>query len=66
MKVGRLKRGGYLIEWWIGDHFPKHVHIYKDGKEVAKVQVPEMLVLTGKISKRLKKILRELLRAGNL
>lgn len=34
--MGRKKRGGYLIEWWIGDHLPKHVHVYKDGKEVEK------------------------------
>ena len=60
--MGRLKRGGYLIEWWIGDHFPKHVHIYKDGREIAKVRVPEMLVLTGRINKRLRKILKGVVR----
>lgn len=47
--MGREKRGGYLIEWWIGDHDPKHIHIYKDGKQVAKVTVPGMRTLSGKI-----------------
>ena len=60
--MGRLKRGGYLIEWWIGDHWPKHIHIYKDGREIAKVQMPTMRVLTGKINKRLKKILSRILK----
>ena len=64
--MGRIKRGGYLIEWWMGDHWPKHVHVYKDGKEVAKIQVPEMRVLTGQWNKKLKKILSELLKKGLL
>lgn len=59
--MGRIKRGGYLIEWWIGDHWPKHVHIYKDGKEIAKVEVPSQRVLTGKLNRQIKKILKELI-----
>ena len=59
--MGRIKRGGYLIEWWIGDHSSKHVHIYSNGREVAKVQVPGLLVLTGKLNKRLLKLLKELI-----
>ena len=64
--MGRLKRGGYLFEWWIGDHWPKHVHVYRDGKEVAKVRIPEMWVLSGQMSKRLRKILEELIREGEV
>lgn len=64
--MGRVKRGGYLIEWWIGDHWPKHVHVYDDGREVAKVQVPSLLVLSGKMTKRLRKILKELLEKGEI
>lgn len=64
--MGRLKRAGYLIEWWIGDHFPKHVHIYKDGGTVAKVQIPELLVLSGKLSKKLRKILTGMIQEGLL
>ena len=60
--MGRIKRGGYLIEWWMGDHQPKHVHIYRDSKEVAKVRLPEMIVLTGQLNKKLIKILEELIR----
>lgn len=59
--MGRIRRGGYLIEWWLGDHLPKHVHVYKDGQEIAKVQIPNMLVLSGQLSKRLQKILKELI-----
>jgi hypothetical protein len=58
--MGRARRGGYVIEWWIGDHYPKHVHVYRDGREIAKVQVPGLIVLTGKLNKRLYKILKQL------
>ena len=26
--MGRVRRSGYIIEWFIGDHAPRHVHIY--------------------------------------
>ena len=58
--MGRIRRGGYIIEWWIGDHYPKHVHVYRDGREVAKVQVPGLVVLTGKLNRKLLKIFKEL------
>ena len=60
--MGRIKRGGYLIEWWIGDHAPKHVHVYLDGKPIAKVEVPSLLVLSGEVDRKLKKILIELVK----
>lgn len=60
--MGRVRRGGYLIEWWIGDHLPKHVHVYRDRKLVAKVEVPGLLVLSGMLNKKLKRILEELMK----
>lgn len=64
--MGRERRGGYLIEWWIGDHAPKHVHVYRGGRLVAKIEVPGMLVLTGKMSRRLRTILEALRAEGRI
>ncbi len=64
--MGREKRGGYLIEWWIGDHLPKHVHIYKDGKAVAKIELPGFTILKGTMNKKLKRILMELIEEGRI
>lgn len=64
--MGRIRRGGYLIEWWMGDHSPKHVHVYNRGREVAKVRIPEMLVLKGRLNRRLRTILQDLLRRGKI
>ena len=64
--MGRVKRGGYIIEWWLGDHQPKHVHVYKDGQEIAKIMIPKMRLLSGRMNKKLKKIIQELLKEGRI
>jgi len=25
--MGKIRRSGYIFEWWIGDHPPRHVHV---------------------------------------
>jgi len=25
--MAKVRRGGYIFEWWIGDHPPRHVHV---------------------------------------
>jgi hypothetical protein len=32
--VGKFRRGGYVFITWKGDHPPRHVHVYRDGKLV--------------------------------
>ena len=29
--MGKVRRGGYILEWYIGDHQPRHIHVY-DGR----------------------------------
>jgi hypothetical protein len=64
--MGRVKRAGYIIEWWMGDHLPKHVHVYKNGREIAKVEISGLLVLKGRINARLMKILQALIDEGEI
>ena len=26
--MGKIRRGGYVLEWFVGDHQPRHVHVY--------------------------------------
>ena len=26
--MGRIRRSGYVVEWFIGDHDPRHAHVY--------------------------------------
>jgi len=42
------------------------VHIYKDGKQIAKVELPGFTVLNGKINKKIIKILLERMEEGKI
>jgi hypothetical protein len=28
--MGKVRRSGYILEWFIGDHEPRHIHVYND------------------------------------
>ena len=32
--MGKVRRGGYIFEWWIGDHAPRHIHISDSNGEL--------------------------------
>ena len=32
--MGKIRRGGFLFITWKGDHSPRHVHVYRDGRLV--------------------------------
>lgn len=34
--MNKLRRGGYVFVSWKGDHAPRHVHVYRDGRLVLK------------------------------
>ncbi|MBI1870708.1 MAG: DUF4160 domain-containing protein [Chlamydiae bacterium] len=61
--MGRIKRGGYIFEFWIGDHFPRHVHVFKNGKFLARVELDVHLTLMeGRITRQIRKILVALMK----
>ena len=63
--MGRVRRGGFILETWIGDHPPRHVHVFQDQRMIAKVELDEALsVMEGKMSRKLRKILGTLVREG--
>lgn len=65
--MGRIRRGGYLFEFWVGDHPPRHVHVLKDRKLLAKVELDERFTLMeGRINRRIREILKELVKEGLL
>jgi hypothetical protein len=53
--MGRARRGGYIFIWWIGDHPPRHVHVFdNDGKIITRVNLDTMEPMdVRKIDKRL-------------
>ena len=65
--MGRIRRGGHIFEFWVGDHPPRHVHVLKDRKLIARIELDEKLTLMeGKISRRVLGILKTLRKEGAL
>lgn len=64
--TGRQKRYGYLFTWYVGDHLPIHIHVYKDNKLVCRWQLFEEKELTGKANAKIKKAIDELKNEGVL
>ena len=64
--MGKIKRGGYVFITWVGDHDPNHVHVFKKGKEVLKWNLEAQVVIEGKVTKKIKKVITELVREGKL
>lgn len=64
--MGKIKRGNYIFITWIGDHRPRHVHVYKDGKLVCKWDLDNHKVMKGKEDKRAIELIYELVNEGKL
>ena len=62
--MGKIRRGGYVFIWWKGDHAPRHMHIYKDQRLIAKWDLEKWRLMKGTLSAPLKKILDTLVKDG--
>jgi hypothetical protein len=51
--VGKIRRGGYIFITWIGDHAPRHVHVYRDGKLVLKWNLEDHVSMAGRATSRI-------------
>ena len=64
--MGKIRRGGFIFNTWIGDHSPYHVHVYKDTKFVVKWDLEHEVSMKGKASAKVRKLIRELREEGQL
>ena len=66
--MGRIRRGGYIIKWFIGDHGPWHVHVETpEGKLIGRLNLDTMTGIEGwQPSRKLLKIIAEIQREGQL
>lgn len=56
----KVRRGGYIFIAWIGDHSPRHVHVYRDGQLVVKRDLDNWQPMKGQASARVVQLLKEL------
>jgi len=64
--MGKLRRGGFIFIWWKGDHSPRHVHVYRDGRLVVKWDLDNRKAMKGSAPRRVIELLRELEAEGLL
>jgi hypothetical protein len=46
--MSRIKLGNYIFVAWIGDHSPRHVHVFKDKKCLVKWNIDSWTLMKGK------------------
>jgi hypothetical protein len=66
--MGRIRRGGYTFIWWIGDHQPRHVHVYdKNGRLITRVDLETMAPMdVPKVSQKILELIHEIQVEGRL
>jgi len=66
--MGRARRGGFLFLWWLGDHSPRHVHVFdKNGMAITRVNLETMRAMDiPKVSDKVLALIRVLKNEGRL
>jgi hypothetical protein len=64
--VTKIRRGNYVFLTWTGDPLPRHVHVYKDRKLVVKWNLDDGVPMEGEASRRLIRLLDEMVEEGTL
>jgi hypothetical protein len=62
----KVRRGNYVFLAWIGDHAPRHVHVYRNSKLVVKWDLENWLPMEGKANRKLLELIEELNKEGML
>lgn len=58
--MSRLRRSGFVFLAWKGDHGPRHVHVYRDGRLIVKWDLENEKAMEGKPTRRVLELICEL------
>ena len=64
--MGKTRRGGYIFVTWKGDHPPRHVHVYRDGKLVLKWDLENRKPMRGQATRKVVQLIDQLESEGQL
>lgn len=64
--MAKVRRGNYVFLTWKGDHSPRHVHVYRDGKLIVKWNLDDRVAMTGRPDARVLELIAELQKEGAL
>lgn len=55
-----MRRDGFVFVTWVGDHTPRHVHVFRDGTLVLKWDLESSCAMWGRGTRRLVALIAEL------
>jgi hypothetical protein len=58
--MSKVRRGGYIFITWRGDHSPRHVHVYRDGKLILKWDLDNEEAMAGRRSRKVLHLIHQL------
>jgi len=64
--VSRIRRGGFILVTFVGDHTPRHVHVYRDNRLVVKWDLDNGQPMEGRITRAVLKVIDALRKEGKL
>jgi len=64
--MGKFRRGGYVLVTWKGDHAPRHVHVYREGRLVVKWDLEHGKAMKGRATRHVRRVIEDLKREGLL
>ena len=66
--MGKIRRSGYMFIWWIGDHRPRHVHVFdKADRLITRVNLETMQPMDiSQIEGKIRVLIRQLQDEGRL
>jgi hypothetical protein len=64
--MGKIRRGGYVFVTWRGDHSPRHVHVYRNGRLLVKWDLDHGKAMKGRATRRIRELIEELEAEGLL
>jgi hypothetical protein len=62
----KIRRGNFIFVTWIGDHAPRHVHIFKRNKLLLKFDLDRRKAIEGRINRRIVRLIETLIEEGLL
>ena len=66
--MGKIRRGGFIPEWFIGDHAPRHIHVYDNKRRfIGRLDLDRMSGLQGWMpDRKLIRLIQDLRQEGRL
>lgn len=64
--MSKVRRGGYVFVTWVGDHPPRHVHVYRDGRLIMKWNLEHGVALEGSAPRKVLTYIAQLVAEGRL